>query len=620
MLQIREIRLSGPNVEDASIKFGPGPNVIAGESDTGKSYLLHCLDYIFGAEELKKRIPQAESYDELKVEFQNTAGDYLTLVRSLSGGDLKAHRSQIDAIDGDGEAIAYRRHGTSKADDVTSVLFPFAGIKEAMLRKDNDGKVQRLTIRTFLPTIIVDEVSVIEEQSPVLGRAGFDETARKRMFAYMLSGKDDSSVIASEKKAIVTARLNAQVALIDDLLAPLEQQLQATPTDQTEDSIEKIDETIARISDELAAIETERATLLNERDTASDVRTKAETQILAIDQLLTRYHLLSEHYTSDLSRLDFVAEGAHYFDGLQTVTCPLCGQNMDDEHAHKAVQASADVYAAARAEAAKILAQRADLEDAIGSLEQRREARDVERTNALATYQGAERRLASILQPAAANSTSRLRRLNARRLELESARNTSNQVETLRALKAEIEQSNTGKGKAKKQWESLPGTSLLAFCKEIEAVLKEWKWEGEGRVEFDEKNFDIKVDGQTRQSHGAGFRAVLYSAFVIALARYCQKNNLPHPGFVVIDKPLTSYKRQGARNVEGTDNPVSFGVETAFWESLTKIAKDVQVIIVENKEPPANVAAAVHYAWFAGNEAGPGDRVGFIPDASGNET
>ncbi|UGQ22254.1 hypothetical protein [Brucella anthropi] len=618
MLQIREIRLSGPNVEDASVKFGPGPNVIAGESDTGKSYLLHCLDYIFGAEELKKRIPQADPYDELKVEFQNTAGDYLTLVRSLSGGDLKAHRSQIDAIDGNGEAIAYRRHGTSKAVDVTSVLFPFAGIKEAMLRKDNDGKVQRLTIRTFLPTIIVDEVSVIEEQSPVLGRGGFDETARKRMFAYILSGKDDSSVVASEKKAIVTARLNAQVALIDDLLAPLEQRLQAAPTDQTEDSIEKIDETIARVSDELAVIETERATLLNERDTASDVRTKAETQVLAIDQLLTRYQLLSEHYTSDLSRLDFVAEGAHYFDGLQTVTCPLCGQNMDDEHAHKAALASADVYAAARAEAAKILAQRADLEDAIGSLEQRREARDAERANALVAYEVADRRLASILQPAAANSTAQLRRLNARRLELESSRNMSDQVETLRALKAEIEQSNTGKGKGKKQWESLPGASLLAFCKEVEAVLEEWKWEGEGRVEFDEKSFDIKVDGQTRQSHGKGFRAVLYSAFVIALVRYCQKKKLPHPGVVVIDSPLTSYKRRGAKDVKGSDSTVSSGVEAAFWDSLTKIAKDVQVIIVENKEPPLSVAAAVHYEWFAGNEAGPGDRVGFIPEVPRN--
>jgi hypothetical protein len=37
MLQIREIRLGGPNVEDASVKFEAGSNIIAGESDTGKS-------------------------------------------------------------------------------------------------------------------------------------------------------------------------------------------------------------------------------------------------------------------------------------------------------------------------------------------------------------------------------------------------------------------------------------------------------------------------------------------------------------------------------------------------------------------------------------------------------
>jgi hypothetical protein len=30
------------------------------------------------------------------------------------------------------------------------------------------------------------------------------------------------------------------------------------------------------------------------------------------------------------------------------------------------------------------------------------------------------------------------------------------------------------------------------------------------------------------------------------------------------------------------------------------------------------VATAVHYEWFAGNEAGPSDRVGFIPEAPAN--
>jgi len=612
MLQVREILLSGKGLPDASVKFGPGPNVIAGESDTGKSYLLHCLDYIFGGDELKKRIPQAESYEKLSVEFQNSAGKYLSLVRSLSGGDLSAHYCPIASIDGNGEVVVNRRRGLSKAADVTSVLFPFAGISEAYLRKDGDGKTQRLTIRTFLPILIVDEVSVIEEQSPVLGRPGFDDTARKRMLAYMLSGKDDSSVIATEKKAIVAARLNAQLALISDLLAPLEQRLRSKLTDETKDSIDKIDETIARVSDELLAVENERMMLMQERDAAADIRTKAETQVLAIDQLLTRYQLLSEHYTSDLSRLDFVSEGAHYFDALQDVTCPLCGQNMDEGHAHKAAQSSADIYAAARAEAAKILAQRGDLDDAIASLELRREARDAERASAHKTFQAAEQRLASIIQPTIVDSTTQLRRLNERRLELETARNDSEQAETLRSLKVQIEQTAASGNRGKKQWEELPGKPLMALCREIEIVLKEWKWEGEGRVEFDEKTYDIKVDGQARQSHGKGVRAVLYSAFVIALVRYCQREGLPHPGFVVIDSPLTSYKKRGV-GVLGADTSVSQGVEAAFWESLTRLSGDVQIVIVENKEPPSEVASAVHYEWFAGDEAGPRDRVGFIP-------
>jgi hypothetical protein len=54
-------------------------------------------------------------------------------------------------------------------------------------------------------------------------------------------------------------------------------------------------------------------------------------------------------------------------------------------------------------------------------------------------------------------------------------------------------------------------------------------------------------------------------------------------------------------------------VEAAFWESLKNIPKGIQVIVIENKEPPADVASAVHYEWFAGDDANEGDRAGFIP-------
>ncbi|WP_233244666.1 hypothetical protein, partial [Caulobacter sp. HMWF009] len=145
----------------------------------------------------------------------------------------------------------------------------------------------------------------------------------------------------------------------------------------------------------------------------------------------------------------------------------------------------------------------------------------------------------------------------------------------------------------------------------VEAVLRIWKWTGEGRVEFDQKPFDIVVDGQARQAHGKGVRGVLYAAFAIGLLRYCIDNRRPHPGLVVIDSPLTAYKK--SQGGDGGQGPVDAGIEAAFWASLPSIGNGGQVIIIENKEPPPEVALALHYEKFAGILAAPNERNGFFP-------
>jgi hypothetical protein len=194
---------------------------------------------------------------------------------------------------------------------------------------------------------------------------------------------------------------------------------------------------------------------------------------------------------------------------------------------------------------------------------------------------------------------------------LEAFRSEEVQATSLRDLKDRIEGTANGGVRRTKEWEPLPSTSLRKFCDEIEAVLKEWQWDGKGRVEFDESEYDIKVEGQRRQSHGKGVRAILHSAFVIGLLRYCQSNGKPHLGTVVIDSPLTSYKKGKAG--ESSDVPVSAGIENAFWQSLRSIEPSIQVIVIENKEPPSDVRKTVHYEWFAGKNAQRGERQGFIP-------
>jgi hypothetical protein len=340
---------------------------------------------------------------------------------------------------------------------------------------------------------------------------------------------------------------------------------------------------------------------------------RAESQIIAIDELLAQYKLLDDRYRTDLERLDFIAEGAHYFDGLQETRCPLCDQLMSPDHAHKPSESSATIYQAAKAEASKILAHRTDLMAATSSLTGRRSTRQVECKDTAGAMKRIDSRISDILVPAVHSGSEHLNRLVARRVELETIRSDEAQASSLRNMKEQIEKDSTDTKGSTKEWEPLPSAALRGFCAEVEEVLKDWKWKGDGRVEFDQSSFDIIIDGQSRQSHGKGVRAVLYSAFVIGLLRYCQRNNRPHLGTTIIDSPLTSYKKGKAGGT--ADGPVDAGIEAAFWQSLVGFNSVSQLIVIENKEPPSDVAKAVHYEWFAGENAQPGERVGFIPKA-----
>ena len=598
---------------DADVGFELGGNILAGASDTGKSLLLHCLDYILGSDKMRKRVPETEQYSSLYVEFGNSDGQVLTLKRDLSGGNLAAYHHSINQISGAGQTISPRRYGKSVSDDVTSVLFPFAGIAEAQLRTNEQGKVQRLTVRNLLPIFIVDEISVIAEQSPVLGETGFGDTTRKRMFSFLLTGKDDAGVVADEKREVVNARLTAKLGIIEDLLAPLQKRLDGTRQEESLDSVEKLDAAIEATRTRLQMVELERERLQSERIAAAEKLDHANSQIVAIDELLVRYELLDERYSSDLERLDFVAEGVQFFDQLQEVTCPLCDQVMTADHAHIADERSAVIYDAAKVEAAKILAQRTDLGAAIADLEDRRKAHVATVDAISVTLMDIESGLRSDLAPRLKGDVERLESLSEKRLQLETTRNDFDQYESLILLRQQIEDAAKDGRPKSRDWEPLPAAALLVLCRQVEAVLKEWGWKStDPRVEFDQQTYDIVVDGQARQSHGKGVRALLYSAFVVGLLRYCATNNRPHPGFVVIDSPLTSYKRgRDAKPSDGVDP----GLESGFWSSIPETSKDIQIIVIENKEPPAAVQAGAHYEWFAGPDAIDGDRIGFVPPA-----
>ncbi|MFK4260031.1 hypothetical protein [Agrobacterium tumefaciens] len=107
--------------------------------------------------------------------------------------------------------------------------------------------------------------------------------------------------------------------------------------------------------------------------------------------------------------------------------------------------------------------------------------------------------------------------------------------------------------------------------------------------------------------HAETHRAITQSAFTISLLQYCADNDLAHPGIVVLDSPLLSY-----REPDGADDDLSeTNLNGNFYRYLLSLQSDRQAIIVENMDPPSDVELGDRVIHFSGMVDE--DRFGLFP-------
>ena len=140
-------------------------------------------------------------------------------------------------------------------------------------------------------------------------------------------------------------------------------------------------------------------------------------------------------------------------------------------------------------------------------------------------------------------------------------------------------------------------------------TLPSWHFPNLDRVTFSEDDQDIVISSRPRGSHGKGVRAITRAAFNLALLRLCARDSRPFPGVVLIDSPLVVY-----REPDTDEGAFPHDVKDAFYEAVAGAFGDVQVIILENDDPPDSVRATANVVAFTGTNQG---RRGFIPQAAG---
>jgi hypothetical protein len=254
------------------------------------------------------------------------------------------------------------------------------------------------------------------------------------------------------------------------------------------------------------------------------------------------------------------------------------------------------VVSAARAEAAKIELRQAELKETVVSLQ--KEAKGFERRipRIEADVHKVSQQIETIVAP-------RLRQLRTAYGELADKKGEVREALSLyktlkdfedRRIKLLGEENTDGSTNAADI--GLSTSTVDKFAELILAILKDWHFPEADRVHFDLKTRDLVINGKSRISYGKGLRAITQAAFTVGLMEFSRQNDTPHPGFVILDSPLLSYREPDSQadDLRGTD------LDTCLYEYLEKRDRDRQVIIIENTDPPADIQTSSQATRFTG--------------------
>lgn len=602
------IRLSliGKGLQEATIQFSEGLNVIYGPSDTGKTYIVQCIDFIFGGKKHPKEIPESKGYESISLVISpwDTPIEY-ELKRSLRGGALTLFS------EGNCPRNISETHSAKNEDNVSRFLLRLTGLDGKRVRKNQSGATDSFSFRDLVRLIIVDEEEVIGERSPYLSGRAVSKTKEQSVFRLLLTGVDDSSITAIEDPKISKVRREAKTEILQQLIDESLNELNELALQIDENALRKANEDISMelegVKAELSAEQEAIDTLETQRWSLWEDHNRVQSKIAVLSELGTRFRILNSQYCSDLARLEAISEASIRLDQMPEVRCPVCGA-LPQYHRKNHMKAFPleELAISCSSEASKIRSLIEDLSETSSSNDLQIEVETENARRIHAELISIETTIKDELHPRFQAVATRIRELTDKQHVFLRALYLYERVDGFIALLEKI-RNEKSLNSDKDAFTKLEASEIDNFCKEVEEVLREWKFPDLDRVTFSESDDDIIISGLRRASHGKGVRAITHTAFNMGLLRFCRNRSMPHPGLLVVDSPLVVYRQADDPDFDPKDEGFSTDVKGAFYRSLSN-AEGIQVIIFENDDPPADLRANIVY--FTKTNQG---RYGFIP-------
>ena len=604
-IRLRHLAFTGPNIEPAKLEFVDGLNIVYGASNTGKSFASEAVLFMLGAVSKLPKTDEIKAYDAVWLGL--TLGDQgeFTLYRPTKGGNLKLFPGLITSHPtGKGEVLS-GKHSAKATDSVSYRILETLGLQDRWIVRNASGEKEQLAFRVLAKFAVVGEEDIMSKRSPAYVSNSYTErTLDQNLFKLLLTGQDDAATVTVPTEPARIAAKAAKLELVDEMLAQLDKELGDAPADRTQvdAQLAELDASGATTTAELRAVQTMLDDNAAERRAAVDRRQELTARAAELDITLERFAKLQAVYSSDLDRLHSIEEGGSMLAAMAGRDCPVCGAPPGaQKHQHAATEISM-AHTAAAAEARKIEREQRELAHVVDSLH----AEALALTTSIASLEDQIEEFdqrALDLRPTEASLRSSFENYNAQRAELCKLIDLHLRREKLANRRVEIAAAST-----KSERDPLPvgpeSTVLFEFGETVKAVLTEWGFPDADKIQFDAKANDITVAGKARDANGKGVRAVLHAAFNVAVAVHCIDKGLPHPGFLVLDTPLLTY-REPLKSKHGdlSDDEKALkatSLAEKFYKHLASLEEKLQVIVIENSDPPAAIEDLAYIEVFTG--------------------
>jgi hypothetical protein len=594
---IAEVRFRGANVPDAAVTFAPGLSVVAGPSNTGKSLIRAAINFVFGSRDPMTTVDEAAGYDVIFVQVRTAEGNPITFERSWGGGDIRQYNVAATAISPTTPGIVLSaKHSVDNQENISAVLLSLSGLKGVKLRKKQTGDLRNLSFRDFVEYILISEERIITTLSPIHTGSPIDKTFESSLFRALLTGQDDAGLIvapaAKDEKAMIAGHEEAIERIRADLRGRIPQD------GRSEEDLVTMAATLdARIAEQSQLLQNYRADLAvleQQRRELELAHQQSVTRLTQVDANIRRFALLNEQYISDLKRLQSTVEAGSLFADHREGPCPICGADPKHHQQHGITPEQLENFTAAcQAEAEKIQARRADLAGTISTLAAERDALQATVVQIRQDRGKTAQAFKNILGPSITNTDGTLSGVSEQRSEIAGVLALYEQLRRLDAIEQVVPAPTVPKTKGENAFATLPPNAYEHFATTVEDILRAWSFPELYRVVFDSKAEDVVISGKARKDNGKGYRAITYAAFMIGVLRETARKNLPHPGFVLMDSPLVTYREP--------EEHMGEGVKDAFYRNLATTLGDGQVIILENEEPPAAITKLIAFTGFTKN-------------------